>query len=186
MTRQYIVKETEIYDELIKGCLNNDRKYQRQLYDTFASEMLVVCSLYAHNQQEAEDVMIEGFMLVFNNLSSFRGECSLKTWIRKIMTNKAIANYRNNRRKYENLPIEDESILGIHCNDDIETKMTGKEVMKIIQEMPEMMKMVFNLHFFEECTFNEIGKELQISENNARLTFFRAKNWLIQKIDKEQ
>lgn len=165
------------YKDLIDGCLRNDRKCQQELYNTFAPKMLAICMRYAASKEDAEDIMIEGFMQVFTHLDKYLGKSSLEYWIRKIMVNKALSAFRNNKQKmfYDlidvDVEIADDSV-------DIETTLTGREILKIIQQMPEMYKMVFNLRIFEEYNFKEIATELEIAETSARVYFLRAKKWI--------
>lgn len=179
------VKATDKYQQIINGCLQNKRGSQQELYDIFAPKMLTVCMRYAFTQQEAEDIMIEGFVAVFNHLADFKNESSLEQWIRQIMVNKAISNYRNNKRRYnhltinENIELEDEQIL------DIESSMTGKKLIQMIQQMPDNLKMVFNLRVFEEYEFKEIAEELTIPVSTARVYFLRAKKWINEHIEIE-
>ena len=84
--------------DLIKGCLANDRNSQRILYNKYAPKMLAVCMRYSTSKDEAEDVMIEGFMKVFTSLESFAYKSSLEVWIRSIMTHCAINSYRKNQK----------------------------------------------------------------------------------------
>ncbi|WP_311181738.1 RNA polymerase sigma factor [Hymenobacter volaticus] len=82
--------------ELIDGCLAGSRLMQKHLYERFAGRMMAVCLRYAQTTFEAEDVLQEGFVTVFRNLSSFRRECPLEFWIRRIMVNAALRQHRRN------------------------------------------------------------------------------------------
>jgi RNA polymerase sigma-70 factor (ECF subfamily) len=175
------VKASYDYTNLIDGCLHNDRKCQQELYDMFAPKMLAVCMRYAVTKHEAEDVMIEGFMQVFTHIGDFKQTCSLEFWIRQIMVNKAISNFRSNHKRYQ-YDILDTDIEVADNVADIETKLTGHKIIEIIQEMPEMLKLVFNLRVFEEYSFKEIGQELGIAESNTRVYFMRARKWITNKI----
>ena len=84
--------ETET--QLIQACLRNDRNAQRKLYNAYAGRMLVVCIRYVQNQAEAEDVLQEAFIKIFQNLNKFRAESSLGSWIKRIVINTAINQIR--------------------------------------------------------------------------------------------
>src|ERR1700712_5810815 len=77
-----------------EGCLSNDRKCQEQLYRLLAPRMLAVCMRYAHDKDEAQDILQEGFIKMFKNAHNFRGEGNLEGWIRRIMVHCAISRYR--------------------------------------------------------------------------------------------
>ncbi len=178
------MKTTYDYTNLIDGCLHNDRKSQQELYDTFAPKMLAVCMRYAVTKHEAEDIMIEGFMQVFTHIGEFKRTCSLEFWIRQIMVNKAISNFRVNQKRYHHDVIDTDVEIADETA-DIETTLTGRKIIEIIQLMPNMLRFVFNLRVFEEFSYKEIGQELAISENNARVHFLRAKKWITNKIKDE-
>lgn len=175
------MKDSYNHKDLIDGCLRNDRKCQQELYDIFAPKMLAVCMRYANTRHEAEDIMIEGFIQVFSHLDKFLGESSLEFWIRQIMVNKAISNFRSNNKRY-GYDIIDETVEIADESTRIESGLTGKEILQIMQQMPEMQKLVFNLRVFEEYSFKEIGEEINIPENTARVYFLRAKKWISEKI----
>ncbi|MBO4654136.1 MAG: sigma-70 family RNA polymerase sigma factor [Bacteroidales bacterium] len=178
------MKTTYNHKDLIDGCLRNDRKCQQELYDTFAPKMLAVCLRYAVTKHEAEDIMIEGFMQVFTHLDKYLGESSLEYWIRKIMVNKAISNFRSNKKRYD-YDLIDVDVEIADSSMDIETSMTGREILNIMQEMPDLYKMVFNLRIFEEYSFKDISAELEMPETTARVYFLRAKNWITDRIRKQ-
>src|SRR5277367_4549985 len=77
-----------------EGCLQNDRKQQELLYKTLAPKMMAVCMRYANDKDEAQDILQEGFIKMFNNVHKFRGEGNLEGWIRRIMVHTAISRYR--------------------------------------------------------------------------------------------
>lgn len=175
------VKKLIDYDDLVEGCLKNDRHCQKQLYDIFAPEMLALCERYTKTKHEAEDVMIDGFVSIFSHLNDFEKKSSLHTWIYKIMVNAALQYLRHNTKFKlyhdirENVEMEDE-------NNIFNTDKTAQEIMEMLRNMPEDLKLVFNLRVFEEYKFKEISEELQIPENTARVYFFRAKEWVSQQI----
>src|ERR1700754_3197118 len=77
-----------------EGCLQNDRKQQELLYKTLAPKMMSVCMRYANDKDEAQDILQEGFIKMFNNVHNYRGDGSLEGWIRRIMVHSAISRYR--------------------------------------------------------------------------------------------
>ena len=105
--------------DLIKGCLNGSSVFQRMLYKRYASKMLTLCWAFSGSREEAEDILQEGFMIVFEKLSQFKFEGSFEGWIRKIMLNKAIENHRKKSKmvqmydikEIENQLISDDDII---------------------------------------------------------------------------
>jgi len=167
-------------EEIVKGCLNNDRKCQEMLYRKFSNTMYGVCLGYTKNKEEAKDVLQEGFIKVFKNIKNYSGEGSLEGWIRKIMVNTSIDFYRVRARKdhhidIENIPdsqqVVDYSVLEI---------MSANEILNLIQKLPEGAKIIFNLYVVEGYTHDEIARILDISEGTSKSQFWRAKKLLQQ------
>lgn len=171
--------------DLIEGCLRNDRKSQKQLYDLYSPKMLGVCFRYTNSREEAEDAMVEGFTNVFTHMGSYRGECSLENWIRKIMVNSSLIHLRQ-KQKYQNISFED---ITIEEQDQSivkpEEKFAADDLMKLIQTMPDGYKVVFNLFAVEGYSHKEIAEQLNISESTSKSQFFRARKWLMERIKDE-
>lgn len=169
---------------LIDGCLRNDRASQQQLYDRFSPKMLALCMRYTHSQEEAEDIMIESFMKVFTSLEHYRSESSLEGWIRKIMINTAITHFRKNE-KMKNLSFDD---IAYDAADTRiiapEEKFAENELLKLIQTMPAGYQVVFNLFAIEGYSHKEIAEQLDITESTSKSQFFRARQWLMDRIKK--
>jgi RNA polymerase sigma-70 factor (ECF subfamily) len=85
---------------LIENCIKGNRKSQKELYDIFSSKMYYICLRYAKNQMDAEDILQEGFVKLFNNLHKFRGEGSFDGWVRRIFVNTAIESLRRKQLKH--------------------------------------------------------------------------------------
>ena len=168
-------------EELIAGCQNNNRDAQRRLYEKFASTMLGVCMRYANSKEEAEDVMMDGFMGVFKNISTYRGESSLDSWIRSIMVKTAISHFRAEKKHLMNDSLDDkeDSLLPISEREEsIVTRLEAKQVLEIVAKMPEDLRVIFNLRLVEEYSFKEIAEELEKNENTVRVYYQRARQWI--------
>lgn len=173
--------------ELLEGCLKQDRKSQRKLYEKYASKMLVVCMRYAKTKEDAEDIMIEGFVKVFSGLDKFKQESSLETWIHSIMVNASISYFRKNNKHYVVSSLDDENVEIPSSNDlDGLAHLTGKDLLKILQQMPEHLKCVFNLVAFEGYDYEKISEELGINVGTARSRMSKGKAWLQERIYQEQ
>ncbi len=171
--------------EIIDGCLKNNRDAQRELYDKFAPVMLGVCLRYAGSREKAEDVLMDGFMKVFSSLSSFQGEGSLESWIRSIMIKTAVTHFRADRRHRmtDSLDdVEDSRLPAAGEDTPILTKLEASQVLEIVAQMPEDLRVIFNLRLVEEYSFKEIAEELGRNENTVRVYYQRARQWLIKRI----
>src|SRR5215510_145336 len=121
-------------NELIEGCQNGNRASQKALYDRYCRKMLVVCLRYSKTTAEAEDILQEGFVKVFQGIKDFRQEAKLETWITRIMVNTALNSQRKKLYLYPmvdveeiNLPTEEVSLSGVNFN----------QLLEMIQGLPQ-------------------------------------------------
>jgi RNA polymerase sigma factor (sigma-70 family) len=92
--------QVDLYSEaeIIKGCKQNERKYQEILYRRFARSMYGICMSYMGNRPEAQDILHEAFLKVFKNIQGFKNEGSLEGWVRRVVTNVAVDHLRKQAR----------------------------------------------------------------------------------------
>jgi len=165
--------------ELIKECIRHKRSAQYALYERYSPVMLTVCMRYSKNTEEAEDLLQEGFLKVFDKIATFRGQGSLEGWIRRIMINHAL-----NAIKAKKLVFMDEDpqrlseFLPDDPPDGEEELYPPEMMMKAVQELPEGYRIVFNLYVFEELSHKEIADTLNISENTSKSQVSRARRHL--------
>ena len=172
-------------DELIDKCLQGDQKAQRALFDKFSRKMMSVCMRYLAEREEAEDVLQDGFVKVFSHLESFKREGSFEGWIRRTMINTSLDYLRKKKAMYidtdiseaEFLAGEDEKVVG---------KMRVEELMKLIQEMPQGYRTVFNLYAIEGYTHQEIADELGVTESTSKTQFRKARTYLMKIIGERE
>ncbi|MDX2249428.1 MAG: sigma-70 family RNA polymerase sigma factor [Bacteroidia bacterium] len=168
------------YQALIKGCVNQKPAAQRELYEQFASSMLAVCYRYARDKDDAEDILQEGFVKVFQKIGKFDDRGSLEGWIRKIMVNTAIDHLR--KQKYQNHQTELNEGITEEVSADILDHMELEFLFKVIQQLPTGYRLVFNLYAVEGYSHKEIADELGITESTSRSQYTRAKAMLRQQI----
>lgn len=147
--------------------------------------MLGLCRRYSNSKEEAEDVMMEGFMLIFTTLNTFRKDCSLETWMYRIMVNVAIDHYRKNKKYVMNDSIDNITELdlqGYDNADQIVSKLDAKDLIIIIEQMPEDLRVIFNLHVLEGFSLKEIAERLDKNENTIRVYFRRARLWILKRV----
>jgi RNA polymerase sigma-70 factor (ECF subfamily) len=160
-------------NDIIQGCIKGQRAYQQALYEQYASKMLGVCMRYARDKAEAEDMLQEGFVKVFQNITKFKFEGSFEGWIRRIMIFTAINIFKHRTRKFqEDLDREN---YDISYNDFMIERISVKEIMVLVQQMPEGYRMVFNLYAIEGYTHKEIGQLLGIAEGTSKSQYSRAR-----------
>lgn len=162
---------------LIKGCIAGERAFQTKLYDLYAPKMLGVCMRYARTKEEAEEVLQEGFLRVFTYIRKFEGSGSFEGWMRKIMVNCGLARYRN---KIHLSPVVEWNTF-LHetdINPGIESEISTKELLMLVQTLPAAYRLVFNLHVFEGYKHREIAEALGISEGTSKSNLSDARAFL--------
>ena len=175
-----------IDEQIVKDCIAGKRQAQKLLFDTFAPLMLGVCMRYCHDRDEAEDILQEAFIKVFQNIHSFRGEGSLAGWIKRVIVNHAInyINKRNKTARHERIDeIRETEILDINETVEFPDEFNPALLLKLIQDLPAGYRAVFNLHIFEDYGHKEIAQILGISENTSKTQLFKARRWLKNKIE---
>ena len=148
--------------------------------------MLTICMRYCKDRSEAEDIMQDGFIKVFSNLKKFRGEGSFEGWIKRIMVNTAINHYQRNLKHYFHNQLEDiQEAIGDFDDDDFhpDENITRRKLLALIQELPEGYRFVFNLYVFEDYSHKEIARALNISVNTSKTQLFKARKWLMKRVD---
>jgi RNA polymerase sigma-70 factor (ECF subfamily) len=159
--------------DMIDGCINGIRSSQKMLYERYAPKMLGVCMRYAKDRAEAEDMMQEGFIKVFHNISRFKNEGSFEGWVRRIMVFTAINFFKHRSRKFrEDLDREDYDAV---YHEDIIDKISAKEIIALVQQLPEGYRMIFNLYAVEGYTHKEIGDMLGIAVGTSKSQYARAR-----------
>ncbi len=170
------------YERLISKARKNDRKAQHELYEMFSPKMLSVCRQYLRNSEEAEEVMLSGFLKVFTRLSSYKSEGSFEGWIRRIMVNEAISRLRANKKLLfqEASEIENSAQHVAY----IETELEVEEIQRMIDSLPDGYRTVFVLYAVEGYKHSEIAELLQISESTSKTQLFKARKLLQQHVKK--
>ncbi|NVN19734.1 sigma-70 family RNA polymerase sigma factor [Muricauda sp. HICW] len=161
--------------QLIKKSIKGDQQAQRLLYDKFSPKMLGVCRQYIKDLQFAEDVMIHGFVKVFNHLSSYQHKGSFEGWIRTIMVRESISYLRKRQFVVYDDAVVDSNTIVSTTNDGI---LDVEYVQHLIDELPEGYKAVFLLYAIEGYGHKEIAELLEISEGTSKSQLFKARKML--------
>lgn len=159
--------------DLIEGCIRGDRKIQYELYQRFAPKMYGVCLRYAGNAEEAEDILQEGFIKVFNKMGSFRSEGSFEGWIRRIFVNTAIEHFRKKTYLQPITEMEENTLEGKYLS--VLDSLAEKDIIKLVQQLSPGYRTVFNMYVIEGYTHKQIAEILGISEGTSKSQLSRAK-----------
>ena len=168
-------------DQLIQDCKKENTKAQEQLYRLFSSKLFSVCLKYSKNYAEAQDNLQDGFLLIFKKINQYDHKGSFEGWLKRVMINFILQKYRSHtvfEIVTENIPetieveIEEENInMGY--------------LLKIIQELPDRYRMVFNLYVLDGYSHNEIAEMMGISSGTSKSNLARAKMILKDKIENQ-
>lgn len=169
-------------EELIKRCIKGEEKARSQLYELYSPKLWGVCLRYAKNQMSAEDIMQEGFIRILRYLKSFRGKGSFEGWMRRIMVNTAINYYKKNLKTKSQ---EFDEAFGVSSPlADAVSNISSEELLKLVKELPDGYRTVFNMYIVDGYTHKEIANQLSISENTSKSQLSRARKLLQEKIKK--
>jgi RNA polymerase sigma factor (sigma-70 family) len=166
--------------ELIQGCLRESKASQKELFLRYAGKMLVVCRRYARHEMEAEDILQEAFMRAFDNIHQFKSVGSFEGWLRRIVVNTALKTHRKMSFQKEKIGLE------IYEEDSAEPEAYGalgaEMLLKLISELPDGYRMVFNLYAVEGFSHQEIASALGIQESTSRSQLVKARRLLQSKL----
>ena len=169
--------------KLIEDCIKGKRRAQNKLYKKYADILLGICLRYSRNKSEAEDVLQDGFIKIFTKIKDFRMEGSFEGWMKRIMINTALLNSRDNLKHYFHADID---VIQERITDDVifevDDNHSAKEIMKLVQGLPDGYRMVFNLYVFDNYTHKEIAESLGISEGTSKSQLARARKFLQNKL----
>jgi RNA polymerase sigma-70 factor (ECF subfamily) len=168
--------------QIIEGCLKNSRKAQKMLYDKYASKFLGMCVRYAKDKLEAEDILQDGFLKIFGRISQYSGLGSFEGWMKRIIVNTAITNYRQNLKHYYKQHIDEVNETDMESSFS-EIEYTLDELLKVIQNLPPGYKMVFNMFAIEGFQHKEIAEMMGIDVTTSKSQYSRARKLLRQKLE---
>ncbi len=169
-------------NKVIRGCQENLPEAQKELFDMFKTKMFGICLRYAGNYDDAQDVLQDGFIKVFEKIHQFRFKGAFEGWIRKVMVNTALERYRIHYRQVS----IDEHVAEIEHEEpkDILSDIDAADLVKIIQELSPRYRVVFNMFAVEGYSHKEISDMLHISEGTSKSNLSRARVILQEKISK--
>jgi RNA polymerase sigma factor (sigma-70 family) len=161
--------------KILKGCLAGDRRDQELLYRRHAGKLYAVCLQYSGNDEEARDILQEGFIKIFENLKNYKHEGSFEGWIRRIVVNTALEKFRSRHNLFRVDDIDTISEPEAEPDTEDYSGLEAVDLLYIIRELPPKYKMVFNLYAIEGYSHKEIGEILNISEGTSKSNLSRAR-----------
>lgn len=168
--------------KLIQDCINEKNAAQKYLYEKYSPKMYYVCLRYARHASEAQDMLQDGFIKVFDNISSFKNNGSFEGWIRRIIVNTALNYCRKTSYKQEQLGIEDYQDKVVKSK--AVSNLGEQELLALIQKLPDGYRMVFNLSVLEGYSHKEIAEMLDITESTSRSQLAKSRKWMQNELEK--
>lgn len=165
--------------DLIYKCKNNNRKAQGELYQLYKNRLFTLCLKYCQNTKDAEDVLQDSFVTIFQNIKKYNAKGSFEGWLKRITINKAIDKYHQTKIKH--LPIIEEITEAIEVEENLDN-YTLDYILLLVQELPNRYRLVFNLYELDNYSHKEIATALKISVGTSKSNLHRAKLILKEKL----
>lgn len=160
-------------EHLFLGCLDQNPKIQRELFDRLSSKMLSICLRYIKETAAAEDVLIVAFRKVFDRIGQFRQQGSFEGWIRRIVVNECLMYLEKQRNLYREIGLE--RIYPEANQASPSDNLDWEDLEKMLQYLPKGYRKVFELFALEGLSHEEIARQLGISENTSKSQLSRAR-----------
>jgi RNA polymerase sigma-70 factor (ECF subfamily) len=178
------VAETKQLQALIDGCLKGDRRSQQAVHKLYYGKMKAVCMRYTRDSDQANDVLQEGFLKVFNNLEKFTGVGTFEGWMRRIMVNLSIDRFR--KLKHDFILLSEPDDIERYGDDTEEVldeideleeiySITPEQIIDAMQQLTPAYRTVFNLYVYEDYTHQDIAEALGISVGTSKSNYAKAK-----------
>ena len=169
---------------LVKKCLKRDQRAQKELFDKYSPKMMGVCLRYMKNKEQAEDALQDGFVKVFSKLNLYKGKGSLEGWVRRVLVNTCLDQIRKKVKLNMNVSMDEVEYM-IEHNGYIIEGLSAKDLLEMVNSMPDGYRVVFNMFAIEGYSHKEIAKELGVSENTSKTQYLRARGYLRIKMEEQ-
>jgi RNA polymerase sigma-70 factor (ECF subfamily) len=174
------INKSASLEEVVRGCRKRNPKAQTELFNRFSGRFTGICRRYVGTVDQAEDIMIGGFMKIFEKIHQFKGEGRFEAWMTRIMVNESLSYIRRNKNMWLNVSIESADKEPDYKMAD--SQLDAEQALLLIDELPIGYRTVFNLYVMEGFSHKEIGNLLQITEGASKSQLSRAKVQLKSKI----
>ena len=178
-------QQREHIDELLQCCMAGKQSAQLEVYNRYYKAMFNTALRIVKDTAQAEDIMQESFLSAFTKLHMFKGEVTFGSWLKRIVINNSIHQYRKQQKKNE--VALDEVLYKVEDNDGIAsdhvfTELKAQKVMETMKDLKDNYRISLTLHLIEGFDYEEISEIMNISYANCRTTVSRAKESLRKKL----
>ncbi len=169
-------------EEIIEGCRKGKQNAQKLLFERYSERMFGLCRYYTRSEEEAEDVLHDGFIRIFQNISKYR-DGNFEGWMKTVFINLALMHYRKLKRMdtYEDI----NELRALQEKVVSDEPMHHEEIMLMVRELPPQYQLVFNLYAIEGYKHKEIADMLGIDEGTSKSNLSRARKILQTKLKKQ-
>lgn len=166
-------------DKLLQECKKNKAPAQAELYKLFAPKLFAVSLKYSRNYEEAQDNLQESFLIIFEKINQFQGNGSFEGWAKRLVVNYVLQQYRKQINFLELVTDQLPNVEDVEIDDE---GVSMDTLLKMIQDLPDRYRLVFNLYVIDGYSHKEIAEMLEISEGTSKSNLSRAKLILKEKI----
>lgn len=170
-----------VYKDIITLCKKNDRKAQRELYETISPKLYGSCLRYAPNEAEAKDILQDTFIIIFEKIDQFKFKGSFEGWCKRIAVNTALQRYRGIKvfDLVNEDQLEDLEAAEVEESDDVPLK----KLLVMVQGLPERYRLVFTMYVMDGYSHNEIAEMMKITIGTSKSNLARARQHLQMKVN---
>ena len=169
-------------EQLIKACVREDASSQKEVFNRFSGRMLGVCNRYARNSADAEDILQDAFIKVFDKIHQFKFQGSFEGWIRRIVINTVLKKYSVSRYEKEVVGYEIKDRNESLVEPSAYSHLTQKDLLELINKLPDGYRVIFNLYVIEGYQHDEIAEMLGIQAGTSRSQLVKARVLLQKQI----
>ena len=173
-------------EELIRRCKEHDRSAQKMLFEKYANKMMAVCMRYCKNQEDAKDLLQDGYYKVFTSIKSFKGNSKIDTWMTRIFINIALNKQRLGRNKYNHYEFDTNFEKAGMSEEEPNEEIDAKIVINALNELPDIYKVVLNLYAIDGLSHKDIAKQLGISDGSSKSRLSRGRSLLNAKLKRKK
>lgn len=167
--------------DIIERCKKNDRIAQRAIYELYSKKLFIICLRYSRDHSEAEDMLQEGFVKLFNKIEKYNHSGSFPGWIGRLIANNCIDIIRKRPNLYAITESHENTMKATTLN--ALDELIGEDLLKIIQSLPVGYRTVFNMYVIEGYSHKDIADKLSISVGTSKSQLNRARKLLQKKLE---
>jgi RNA polymerase sigma factor (sigma-70 family) len=161
---------TTIQPALISACIARERRAEYDLYKITYSYMMSICIRYTKNEESAKEALNIGYMKVLSNLDKYKPEMPFKAWLRRVLINTLINEYKKEKIHYDNHQyvddyLENDTYAELNA---VIYKIDAQDIYQLIAKLPPASAQVFNMHCIDGYKHSEIATLIGISEGTSK------------------